>query len=116
MNVTETTFPNTTHVMVRESRVDNEYHSKNDKPAYETFNKQGGNILQQWYDNGLLHRVNGPAKVMYYNGKVMCEVYYWRDECIDALIKNGTIVLEEDGSIAEHMQFQLELMEIGHKQ
>lgn len=39
-------------------------HRADDRPAYVSYDEDNDRIIRRWYWNGLLHRVNGPAKEM----------------------------------------------------
>lgn len=46
------------------------YHSFNDQPATYyciTDNQSNKHVTKKWYKNGLIHRANGPAEIVYIN-------------------------------------------------
>ncbi len=105
-------------VIEKEDGTLGQLHSFDGKPAYSCYFKSGDLMRELYYDNGVLHRTTGPASIAWAeeadeSGErpVLNQSYFWKGNCIDEEIKDGTIVLEEDGSIPEHAQFTLAMAE-----
>ncbi len=64
---------------------DNQFHRDDDQHA-ETRHKNGKIDVQKWYKNGKLHRLLGPAVVLYARGKIIAEWWY----------KNGKLHRDND--------------------
>lgn len=117
-------FPGTETVVQRRHNIEEEdgsvgqFHSFDGEPAYTCYFKNGDVMREMYYNQGELHRVDGPASISYIEQEeaggepiVRTQNYYWNGKCIDEQIENGEIALEDDGSIPEHAQFTLALSE-----
>jgi hypothetical protein len=72
--IVKISYNNENGLDVTETYKDRKLHSDsdNDKPARVFLD------AEEWYENGLLHRDNGPAEIKYYNGQISEEV--WRNK------------------------------------
>lgn len=113
VKVTRFKYPGTDITMSRYLQThDNEYHSIDDRCSYELFTRTGQVTEQMWHDNGQHHRVAGPAWIEYFPNGTKVEKYFYHGVCINSLIDDGTIIIEQDGSIPKDSLFTLEMMNI----
>lgn len=75
-------------------------HRDGDEPATVMYNENGGLEGQWWYVMGLMNRKNGPASILYKDGKVN-HIRWYKDGDLHREDGPANIFYEEDGGIYE---------------